>query len=191
MIRCQRSWIRSPKYWLVRVILYRFQHLLEKCDCLARYLPRKNTWIEVIKAKVLHVIDIPKYISHLMAWLHYQMFIKGFHVLFELLLNFFLKVKREELATERSSYFGWKLSALIKDYCIIWTNIFSLLFYLLLCRFETLSPIAIIVLYIIFDQHILVVWLVVWALWHINLCRLFDAKSIFMQIISSTSNDSV
>ena len=27
-------------------------------------------------------------------------------------------------------------------------------------------------------------WLVVWVLWHINLCRLFNAKSIFIQIIS-------
>ena len=24
---------------------------------------------------------------------------------------------------------------------------------------------------------------IVWVLWHINLCRLFDAKSIFIQII--------
>ena len=34
-------------------------------------------------------------------------------------------------------------------------------------------------------------WLVVWALWHINLCMLFNAKSIFMQIFSSISNNSV
>ena len=34
-------------------------------------------------------------------------------------------------------------------------------------------------------------WLVVWVLWHINLCRLFNAKSIFMQIVSSISNNSV
>ena len=34
-------------------------------------------------------------------------------------------------------------------------------------------------------------WLVVWVLWHINLCRLFNAKSIFIQIISSISNNSV
>ena len=34
-------------------------------------------------------------------------------------------------------------------------------------------------------------WLVVWVLWNINLCRLFNAKSIFMQIISSISNNSV
>ena len=26
-------------------------------------------------------------------------------------------------------------------------------------------------------------WLVGWVLWHINLCRLFNAKSIFMQIV--------
>ena len=26
-------------------------------------------------------------------------------------------------------------------------------------------------------------WLVVWVLWHINLCRLFNAKSIFMKIV--------
>ena len=30
-----------------------------------------------------------------------------------------------------------------------------------------------------------------WVLWHINLCRLFDAKSIFIQIISFISNNSV
>ena len=34
-------------------------------------------------------------------------------------------------------------------------------------------------------------WLVGWVLWHINLCRLFNAKSIFIQIISSVSNNSV
>ena len=28
-------------------------------------------------------------------------------------------------------------------------------------------------------------WLVGWILWHINLCRLFIAKSIFIRIISS------
>ena len=28
-------------------------------------------------------------------------------------------------------------------------------------------------------------WLVVWVLWHINLCRLFNAKLIFIQIISN------
>ena len=33
--------------------------------------------------------------------------------------------------------------------------------------------------------------LVGWVLWHINLCRLFNAKSIFMQIVSSISNNSV
>ena len=32
---------------------------------------------------------------------------------------------------------------------------------------------------------------VVWFLWHINLCRLFKAKSIFIQIISSISNNSI
>ena len=39
----------------------------------------------------------------------------------------------------------------------------------------------------------LVGWLVVgvWILWHINLCRLFNPKSIFIQIISSISNNSV
>ena len=31
----------------------------------------------------------------------------------------------------------------------------------------------------------------VWVLWHINLCRLFNAKSIFIQINSSISNNSV
>ena len=34
-------------------------------------------------------------------------------------------------------------------------------------------------------------WLVVWVLWHINLCKLFNAKSIFIQIISSISNNLV
>ena len=28
-------------------------------------------------------------------------------------------------------------------------------------------------------------WLVVWVLWHINLYRLFNAKSIFIQIVNS------
>ena len=35
-------------------------------------------------------------------------------------------------------------------------------------------------------------WLVgLLVLWHINLCRLFNAKSIFMQIIRSIENSSV
>ena len=34
-------------------------------------------------------------------------------------------------------------------------------------------------------------WLVKWVLWHINLCRLFNAKSILIQIISSFSNNLV
>ena len=34
-------------------------------------------------------------------------------------------------------------------------------------------------------------WLVVWVLWHINLCSLFNAKSILIQIISSISNNLV
>ena len=36
----------------------------------------------------------------------------------------------------------------------------------------------------------LVGWLVGWFLWHINLCSLFYTKSIFMQIVSSMSNNS-
>ena len=37
-----------------------------------------------------------------------------------------------------------------------------------------------------------ITWLlVVWVLWHINLCRLFNAKSIFIKINSSISNNSV
>ena len=39
-------------------------------------------------------------------------------------------------------------------------------------------------------KEIFISWLVGF-LWHINLCRLFDAKSIFIQIISSISNNSV
>ena len=39
--------------------------------------------------------------------------------------------------------------------------------------------------------NILKRWLVVWVLWHINLCRLFNAKSIFIWIISSILNNSV
>ena len=31
-------------------------------------------------------------------------------------------------------------------------------------------------------------WLVGWVLWHINLCRLFNAKSIFMKIVLFTKN---
>ena len=34
-------------------------------------------------------------------------------------------------------------------------------------------------------------WMVGWVLWRINLCRLFNAKSIFIQIVSSISNNSV
>ena len=31
--------------------------------------------------------------------------------------------------------------------------------------------------------NFLLIWLFVWILWHINLCRLFNAKSIFMKIV--------
>ena len=34
-------------------------------------------------------------------------------------------------------------------------------------------------------------WLVGWFLWYTNLCRLFNSKSIFIQIISSILNNSV
>ena len=34
-------------------------------------------------------------------------------------------------------------------------------------------------------------WLVDWVLWYIKLCMVFNAKSIFMQIVSSFSNNSV
>ena len=34
-------------------------------------------------------------------------------------------------------------------------------------------------------------WLVAWDLWHINLCWLFNAKSILIQLISSISNNLV
>ena len=44
----------------------------------------------------------------------------------------------------------------------------------------------------IISQHFSMVgWLVVWVSLHINLCRLVNAKSIFMQMISSISNNSV
>ena len=33
--------------------------------------------------------------------------------------------------------------------------------------------------------------LVGWILWHINLCKLFNAESIFIQIVGSISNNSV
>ena len=33
--------------------------------------------------------------------------------------------------------------------------------------------------------------LVGWVLWHINLCRLFNANSIFIQIVSSVSKNSI
>ena len=41
----------------------------------------------------------------------------------------------------------------------------------------------------IYLQHS-IVCLFVWVLWHISLCRLFNAKSIFIEINSSISNDS-
>ena len=41
------------------------------------------------------------------------------------------------------------------------------------------------------SKMVLVGRLVGWVLWHINLCRLFNAKSIFTQIVSSISNNSV
>ena len=51
---------------------------------------------------------------------------------------------------------------------------------------------------IIFSDHkaeegidIWLVGLVGWVLWHINHCRLFNAKSKYMQIVNSISNNSV
>ena len=45
---------------------------------------------------------------------------------------------------------------------------------------------------IIFVLHLMLMFdLFIWALWDINLCRLFNAKSIFIQINSSISNNSV
>ena len=46
------------------------------------------------------------------------------------------------------------------------------------------------------DMHFQIIcfrfgWFVGWVLWHINICWLFNAKSIFMQIVSSISNNSV
>ena len=40
-------------------------------------------------------------------------------------------------------------------------------------------------------QTLVVIWLVVWVLWHIKLSRSSNAKYIFMQIVSSISNNSV
>ena len=39
------------------------------------------------------------------------------------------------------------------------------------------------VLYIFIISQDYVGWLVGWVLWHINLCRLFNAKSIIMKIV--------
>ena len=33
------------------------------------------------------------------------------------------------------------------------------------------------------SEYIIQYWLVGWVLWHINLCRLFNINSIFMQIV--------
>ena len=41
------------------------------------------------------------------------------------------------------------------------------------------------------DRQTKFVHLFGWFLWHINFCRLFNAKSIFIQINSSISNNSV
>ena len=40
-----------------------------------------------------------------------------------------------------------------------------------------------IIIIIIIISYEFLVWLAVWVLWHINLCRLFNAKSIFMVIV--------
>ena len=42
-------------------------------------------------------------------------------------------------------------------------------------------------IYIYSNTLKMVGWLVGWFLWHINLCRLFNAKSILIQIVSSIS----
>ena len=42
----------------------------------------------------------------------------------------------------------------------------------------------------VLSQPIWVGWLV-GVLWHINLCKLFNTKSIFIQIVSSISTNSV
>ena len=34
----------------------------------------------------------------------------------------------------------------------------------------------------------MIIWLVVWVLWQVKFCRLYNAKSVFLQIIRSISN---
>ena len=74
----------------------------------------------------------------------------------------------------------------------------------LLCRFLEVVPrtsilfsISAIFLFFKFFRSLAKSWyelsfsLFVWVLWHINYCRLFNTKSIFIQISSSISNNSV
>ena len=45
--------------------------------------------------------------------------------------------------------------------------------------------------YVCVHMYISATWLVVWVLWHVKLSRYFNDKSIFIQIISFISNNSV
>ena len=53
------------------------------------------------------------------------------------------------------------------------------------------NPFARVVSSIIASSSLSGILLVGWVLWHINLCRLFNVKYIFIQIVSSISNNSV
>ena len=50
---------------------------------------------------------------------------------------------------------------------------------------NTEKLLIIIIKHLINESSFGISWLVDWVSWHINLCRLFNAKSIFMQIVSS------
>ena len=68
----------------------------------------------------------------------------------------------------------------------IYINLFLHLF-IYLCLYDCRH----VHMYICIFVRMSICWLIVWVLWHINLCSLFNTKSIFIQIIISISNNSV
>ena len=78
----------------------------------------------------------------------------------------------------------------------VWSNLNFLHYYILLLLLLLIIYCCLLLFIIIYHIYYIILllyyykWLVGWVLWHINLCRLSNAKFIFIQRISSISNNS-
>ena len=91
----------------------------------------------------------------------------------------------------------WGFSERFQSYQLIafWGIIIIIIIHKYCLFLFSLDAIFILLEGFVIDGSWLVGWLVGrlvgWILWHINLYSLFNAKSIFIQVISSISNNSV